>query len=392
VVHGKSHDAVKKAADDAMSKFKAARGAHDADIHFIGVWDTVDSVGGPFHIADVINTLIHRFKFPDHKLNEKIRCAVHALSIDDARAAFEPLLWEANQKVEQVWFAGVHANVGGGYPKQGMSLVALDWMIRKAGEHQLRVLSDALKDYSEHGNVDDKLYDSRAGLGVFYQWKPRDMRKLWETQKAGGAPLIHLSVLERIAHGTDGYAPGTLAPDVRVVYTSTGDPDQDKAAGIRAAAANAAVLGALSKGGADLNAVGGTLVIGQISYILYVVSCVAVFLAASVPADSGSRLNPWTILQNAATLIYDAVTGQWAPLIDAARRLLTDPALLGTLLLGLAISAALAYYVDRTRSAAFSLFWHNSRQDLRESLKAARLQAQSELTKPSPPSAAAASQ
>jgi hypothetical protein len=46
--------------------------------------------------------------------------AVQALSVDDARAAFEPRLWEDHPNVEQVWFSGVHANVGGGYPKQGM--------------------------------------------------------------------------------------------------------------------------------------------------------------------------------------------------------------------------------------------------------------------------------
>ncbi len=386
VLHGKSEEAVKKAADDAMSDFKAKQRAQDADIRFIGVWDTVDSVGGPFHIADAINTFVHRFKFPDHKLNPKIKCAVQALSIDDARAAFEPRLWEGREKVEQVWFAGVHANVGGGYPKQGMSLVSLDWMMRKASDNQLRILPDELRQYSEHGNVDDKLYDSRAGLGVFYQWKPRDMRRLWEEQKAGEAPLLHLSVLERIAHGTDGYAPGTLAPNVRVVYTGMGKADQDKAAGIRAEEANAAVVKALGMGGADLNKVGGTPVVGQIAYLLYIASCLAVILAASVPENSGSRLNPWTVLQNAAALVYDAATGQWAPLLASARRLLTDPALLGTLLLGLAISALLARYVDHTRSMAFSRFWHNSRQDLREALKAATMRAQSELAKPpSPP-------
>jgi hypothetical protein len=94
-----------------------------------------------------------------------------------------------------------------------MSLVALSWMLQKASQRELRIFPEEKKWYAERGNVDDKLYDSRAGLGVFYQWRPRDMKGLIDKQKAG-APKLHLSVLERIAHGTDGYAPGTLAQEV----------------------------------------------------------------------------------------------------------------------------------------------------------------------------------
>ena len=228
--------------DDAMAEFKQAHSLPgDVRIHFIGVWDTVDAVGGPFHTRDVINAVFHRFKFPDRILSDKIDQAVHAVSIDEARAAFGPVLWEAKPNVEQVWFAGVHSNVGGGYPKQGMSLVALDWMMQKAQQNGLRILSDDRNDYWEHGNVDDKLYDSRAGLGVFYRWKPRNMQELWVEQKAGTLPPIHLSVLERIAHGTDGYAPGTLAPDVSITFTSTGDPKQNETLMVRAQATKAAL-------------------------------------------------------------------------------------------------------------------------------------------------------
>ena len=80
--------------------------------------------------------------------------------------------------MHQVWFAGVHSNVGGGYPKQGVSLVTLDWMLRAARDHGLRILDKDAEYYREHANVDDKLYDSRAGMGVFYRWKPRDIKTL----------------------------------------------------------------------------------------------------------------------------------------------------------------------------------------------------------------------
>ena len=179
-------------------------------------------------------------------------------------------------------------------------------------------------------------------------------------------------MLERIAHGTDGYSPGTLAPGAKIVFTPTNDPQQDAAVTVRAAAAQAAVDAACAKSGSDLNKAHGTVAIGRIAYYLYVLSCLAVILAASVPAGAGSRRNPWTVLKNAGTLLYDAVTAQWSPLLAALERLVTDPKLIGTLLAGFAVSAALARYVDRKRSLVFSRYWHDARQDLRNALKSAR--------------------
>jgi uncharacterized protein (DUF2235 family) len=358
---------------DAMADFKRANSLPgEVRIRFIGVWDTVDAVGGPFHTSDVINAVFHRFKFPDRILSDKVYQAVHALSIDEARAAFGPVLWEAKSNVEQVWFAGVHTNVGGGYPKQGMSLVTLDWMMQKAQQHGLRILPDDRNNYWEHGNVDDKLYDSRAGLGVFYRWKPRNMQRLCIDQKTAMPPVVHLSVLERIAHGTDGYAPGTLAPDASITFTPSVDDNHNAALIVRAQAAKSALDAAFTRSGSDLQKVRGTVFIGRVAYYIYVLSCLAAFLAASVPPDAGSRRNPWIVLNNAGTLIYDMVTLQWTPLFDAAKRLLTDPKLVGTLLAGFAVAGVLARYVDHKRSMVFSRYWHDGRQDLRNALKTAR--------------------
>jgi hypothetical protein len=358
---------------DAMEDFREAHSVPgDVRIRFIGVWDTVDAVGGPFHTSDVINALFHRFKFPDRILSDKVDQAAHALSIDEARAAFGPVLWEAKPNVEQIWFAGVHSNVGGGYTKQGMSLVTLDWMMQKAQQSGLRILSDDRKNYWEHGNVDDKMYDSRAGLGVFYRWKPRNMQRLWVDQKAGTQPPIHLSVLERIAHGTDGYAPGTLAPAASVTFTPSDDHQQNEALMVRAQAVKSALDGAYARSGPNLQKAHGTVFIGRIAYYVYVLSCLAVILAASVPPDVGSRRNLWIVLTNAGTLIYDAVTMQWTPLLSAAKRIFTDPKLLGALVAGFAVAGALAYWVDHKRSWVFSRYWHDARQDIRNALKSAR--------------------
>ena len=354
----------------AMADFKARHSLTEADfaavrsplhevrIAFVGVWDTVDSVGGPFHISDVINTVFFRFKFPDHRLSPIVGHAAHALSIDDARAAFEPRLWQGDPRIEQVWFAGVHSNVGGGYPKQGMSLVTLDWMLRKALQHNLRIVPSDLQFYSEHGSVDDKLYDSRAGLGVFYQWKPRDMQALCERQGAALPPVVHLSVIDRIAHGTDGYSPGTLAPAVDVAYTDSG-------AAPRAATAGAVLNAALATSPDSFRKVRATLWIGSMSYWIYVLSCLAVVVAAGILKSGGQKLNPWMVVKNTGGLILDALTGKWTELWPTAVQMVRDSPLLLALLLGFAVSGALAAIVDSRRSITFSRFWHSVRERLR---------------------------
>ena len=163
--------------------------------------------------------VFYRFKFRDHKLSKLVKHACHALAIDDERHSFHPLLWREGEgdaeRIEQVWFAGAHSNVGGGYPKQGMSLVALEWMMRKAEQTVVKARAcDSCADralYYDHANVDDKLYDPRSGLGIFYRWKLRDIAAICRMHHA--RPAVHLSVLERIAHGTDDYAPGNLPAD-----------------------------------------------------------------------------------------------------------------------------------------------------------------------------------
>jgi uncharacterized protein (DUF2235 family) len=213
----------------------------DPDIAFVGVWDTVDAVGLPFRAADLINALVYRFKFPDHSLSPLVKHARQALALDDERTSFQPVLWREDGagRIEQVWFAGAHSNVGGGYPKQGLSLVALDWMMGEAQKAGLRFHDEDRSHYANHASADDKLYDPRSGPGCLYRWGPRDVAELCRRQKV--APRIHVSVLERIAHGTEDYAPGNLLPEASVVYTESGDPAKDAASATRAGSAQAAL-------------------------------------------------------------------------------------------------------------------------------------------------------
>lgn len=99
--------------------------------HFVGVWDTVSSVGW-------IENALH---LPYTASNSDIAIGRHAIAIDERRAFFRTNLWRPStsgvsgpKDLKQVWFPGVHADVGGGYPEaeSGLSKIALKWMIEEA--------------------------------------------------------------------------------------------------------------------------------------------------------------------------------------------------------------------------------------------------------------------
>ncbi|HXU34045.1 MAG TPA: DUF2235 domain-containing protein [Thermoanaerobaculia bacterium] len=199
---------------------KPTPGGEEKLIRFVGVWDTVAAVGFPWDgFATAWNTLIHQFKFPDNKLRPEIAVARHALSIDDERHTFHPVLWDEengrDQRIRQVWFSGVHSNVGGGYPKQGMSLITLDWMLGEAEACGLRCVGTERQAIRDRMNINDKLYDSRSGLAAYYRYLPREIARICERNHA--QPRIHVSTFERIAQGTDGYAPGNLPDEFEIV-------------------------------------------------------------------------------------------------------------------------------------------------------------------------------
>jgi len=103
-------------------------------IKFIGVWDTVGALGNPLFMKSLLS---RRNQFHDTDLSSRIDFAFHALAIDEKRKNFEATLWHqqphsVGQVLEQVWFPGVHTDVGGGNPESGLSDIALQWMLEKA--------------------------------------------------------------------------------------------------------------------------------------------------------------------------------------------------------------------------------------------------------------------
>lgn len=142
--------------------------SHMPRIKFIGVWDTVGSLGIPLSLFSVINR--KRYQFHDVKLSRIVDYAYHALAIDEQRAPFIPTLWRKSansesQVLEQVWFPGVHSNVGGGYEDESLSDVPLQWMVTKAALTGLVFQKTLLSDIKP--NPQGHMYDSMDCLYRF---------------------------------------------------------------------------------------------------------------------------------------------------------------------------------------------------------------------------------
>ena len=104
--------------------------------HFIGVWDTVASVGW-----------VRRKQFSDNRLNGDVTYGYQALSIDERRYHFRVSLWDESdipggQTIEQVWFPGCHGDVGGQDADRNISDITLDWMLHHAEDKGLVLRGD----------------------------------------------------------------------------------------------------------------------------------------------------------------------------------------------------------------------------------------------------------
>ena len=113
-------------------------------IHFIGVWDTVGSLG----IRGTNLSEEGKYSWHDTEISGIVNYAYHALALDEYRAAYDPPLWTGenghkkalNIDVEQRWFIGAHANVGGGYgAADHLADIPLQWMMEKAAAAGLKL-------------------------------------------------------------------------------------------------------------------------------------------------------------------------------------------------------------------------------------------------------------
>jgi uncharacterized protein (DUF2235 family) len=268
-------------------------------IQFVGVWDTVDAYGGPIdEISDGVDYWLFPLSLRDLWLPAKVRRACHALALDEERQAFWPRLWRDGyvkdkdgnyhdirdnwrpiteqerrdiselprtfplqpidqERLTQVWFAGVHCDVGGAYSKAGLSYVTLEWMMDRAATYGLQLNPHQVAHLQACANKFDEINDSRRGVGTYYRYKPRKHAMLYETaltapicvqawnellrilyitrfvnkvreifikyrpppqepDRRPDPPIIHRSVFDRITAGANAYAPIVLRDNYHI--------------------------------------------------------------------------------------------------------------------------------------------------------------------------------
>jgi hypothetical protein len=218
-----------------------------AEIAFVGVWDTVDAYGLPIdELTDGVDRWVWPLSMQNFKLSDKVKKACHVLALDDERNTFHPVLWDEStesqtktriedERITQVWFAGMHSNVGGGYPDDALSCVSFQWMASQAGACGLHFRDELLTHHAAKADPIGRIYDSRSGVKGYYRYNPRRIEWLinglaheraffgkgWRNPTVTVArPKVHQSVMERIAAAPEGYAPIVLPLEYAVV---TGD-------------------------------------------------------------------------------------------------------------------------------------------------------------------------
>ena len=174
-------------------QFHNAKGA-SIPIRFIGVWDTVGALGIPDDMA-LLNLLDdrNRYTFHDTAFHAAVKTGRHALAMDERRASFQPTLWTdvpAGCDVQQLWFPGVHSDVGGGYRESGLADGALQWMVEEASKCGLAFNPKTIKQIRP--DFHDMMHDSCDGVFSLLPTQPRSIPDL-KSQMAS----FHQTALER---------------------------------------------------------------------------------------------------------------------------------------------------------------------------------------------------
>lgn len=186
-----------KRRNEALPEGTAYWLAHDEQpVRLLGVWDTVGALGIPFFngIKPIDQAERQSFDFADLSLSPRVAHGRQALAIDENRRDFEPTLWNARPGVQQVWFAGAHADVGGGYTQTGLSDIALQWMLDEARQLGLAVNPKRLQPTPQPDPLQDRHDESRKRL-----WQMRPV----EPRHVPGDAELHASVFTRLQQRPD---------------------------------------------------------------------------------------------------------------------------------------------------------------------------------------------
>jgi uncharacterized protein (DUF2235 family) len=225
----------------------AANNRPVSKIRFLGLWDSVAAYGLPIdEMTRGVSKWIWPLELPNRVLSPRVERACHALALDDERTTFHPVLWDESQeqaagsgqirqisdeRISQVWFSGMHSNVGGGYPDDSLARIPQYWIMTEALKCGLRFKSapnadpDSLINTSAARDKDGRLYDSRSGLGGYYRYGPRNLAELCHDRFSEipgdqvniRLPKIHESVFRRIQNNAHPCAPLGIPAEYEVV-------------------------------------------------------------------------------------------------------------------------------------------------------------------------------
>jgi uncharacterized protein (DUF2235 family) len=158
----------------------------DCPIEMVGVWDTVKATNDP--------------DYHDNVLSSNVVAGYHAMAIDERRKFFPILRWNRDPRALQVWFAGVHSDVGGGYKQSGLADVAFEWMIYRAMKHGLKFKKNYLDEHMKPASL-GKIHDSYKGI-----WKPMAVK----TRVIQKTDWVHESVAKRLKDKKPPYRPDNV--------------------------------------------------------------------------------------------------------------------------------------------------------------------------------------
>jgi uncharacterized protein (DUF2235 family) len=206
--------------------------SREIEIRFLGVWDTVGALGipiGHFEITNKLLDLLYGIQFHDVELSYIVKNAFQALAIDEHRAPFKPCVWKQQehakrlgQRLEQLWFSGVHTNIGGGYQCSGLSDCAFEWMRDRAMQCGLSFDSFALG----HQHIfltpkwdgwNGELRNSKTGV---YRLFPDYLRGIGTGENANEA--VHHTAVKRFNDYIDPKTNRAYQPENLATYLSKG--------------------------------------------------------------------------------------------------------------------------------------------------------------------------
>jgi uncharacterized protein (DUF2235 family) len=221
--------------------FASKCGEWNKEVEFLGVFDTVAATRGSLDLNPDTYPA-SGVVFENGTIGDHINKAVHLVSVDEKRITFQPTLFNKDNRITEVWFAGVHSDIGGSYWFDGLSDITLKFMMDFVRD-DLQILTNEQLNYDDlkiQGAQDcicwDDLNINPLANGVLHEQKrkgiaaktlsPRLVRVNKNDQPSLDIPIIHHSVCERFSNVTS-YRPYALRNKKFFVMQEDGTVDEN---------------------------------------------------------------------------------------------------------------------------------------------------------------------